>query len=70
VSRQRGDAEALRGDADIYQRDNADAPALQCRQCRGASAAMPMHKRDNAEATARRFREISTSPRRHRLLVP
>jgi hypothetical protein len=65
--RQRGNAEAQRGDSWMHQRDIADAPAQQCRQCRGASATTPMHKRNNAEAPARRYRGTSAvMPRRQR----
>jgi hypothetical protein len=36
---------------------NAEAPARESLQCRGAIAAMPMHKRGNDEAPARRLEE-------------
>jgi hypothetical protein len=39
--RQRGDAEVQRSDSGMHQRDIADAPAQQCRQCRGYSAKIP-----------------------------
>jgi hypothetical protein len=51
--RQRGDYEAQRDDTEMHQCENAYAQALQCRQCRGASAAMPIHKRGNTKVPAR-----------------
>jgi hypothetical protein len=46
ASRQRGDAKAQRDYANLHQRDNANAPAQQCRQRRGASATTLMRKRE------------------------
>jgi hypothetical protein len=63
--RQRGDAEAQRGGADMNQHDNADAPTRQRLQCRDASATIPKHKRSNVEAPARRYKRTSATISRH-----
>jgi hypothetical protein len=51
ASHQRGDTVAQRDEAENYQRDNADAPARQSRQCRETSATMTRNKREKIEVT-------------------